>query len=655
MRSAAAAAAAAASLRRAVAADRPAGGCLAWTADLTRQLGSVAGGGRRGRRGGGGPPTTAALPPAAPPPVFDPVVALVGRPNVGKSSLFNRLLGRRAALVCNTPASHVTRDYREGVARLGDLTFRAVDTSGFEELGATGGAPAGSVPARATALTARVVADADATVLLLDARTGVTPVDVALAAWLRRTARAPGRVVAAVNKAERAREAPSVAAAVAEAGGLGFGEAVGLSAETGEGLADLYAALQPLVDAAVAEHAAAAAPAATSAGDGGAAAASTTIRLAVVGLPNAGKSTLVNRLLGAPRSLTGPEPGLTRDAVRASFDWQGRRVEVIDTAGWVRRAAAAGGRVPGGGVLASPPPRRGGRPGTGPSPSGPVPVSVGSASDDAVALALEAQAQAEQGVDVAHCVVLVTDAAGGAQAGAPPPSPRTDSGAHPPPLLTRAEVAIASAAVAEGRALVFVANKVDLLAPPGPATAAAAAARLARDAAARVPDAAGAPCLAVSAETGAGLDAVMPAIAAVHDAWTRRVPTARLNAWLADTARDLEARGGGRGSPAARDVRRVRYVTQASCRPPAFVAFVRGGGPASADLAPATVRMLKKRLSQAFGFEGVPLRLFVRGRAVGGGGGGRRGRERDVSGGYRRPPPPPSLRAPPSRRGGRRV
>ena len=145
--------------------------------------------------------------------------------------------------------------------------------------------------------------------------------------------------------------------------------------------------------------------------------------------------------------------------------------------------------------------------------------------------------------------------------------------------------------------------------------------------------AAGAPCLALSAETGAGVDALMPAIAAVHDAWARRVPTSRLNAWLADTVRDLEqggAGGGGggrgRGSPAARDVARVRYVTQASTRPPAFVAFVRGGG--AADLPPSTVRMLKKRLSSTFGFEGVPLRLFVRGRPGGGGGGGGSGRGR---------------------------
>jgi predicted GTPase len=550
----------------------------------------------------------------------------------------------------DTPSGHVTRDYREGDAALGDLRFRAVDTSGLEPfMGAS------TLQGRAAALTARVVASADAAVLVLDARAGVTPADAALAAWLRTAVQGPGLVVAAVNKAERARETPAVAAAVAEAGGLGFGEAVGLSAETGEGMADLYTALQPLVDAAVAARGAVEAGRAHASDPSPSppatvitaapAAAPTTIRLAIVGLPNAGKSTLVNRLLGTPRSLTGPEPGLTRDAVRASFDWQGRRVEVIDTAGWVRRAAAAGGRVPGGGVLVDVPGAcRGGGGATtraqATNPAVPHPVSVGSAGPGAVALALEAQAQAERGVDVAHCVVLVTDAAGGWGGGAGS-GPGVQAGSTlarsqpPPPVLTRAEVAIASATVTEGRALVFVANKVDLLGSPG--AAAAAAARLARDAAARVPDAAGAPCLAMSAETGAGVDALMPAIAAVHDAWTRRVPTSRLNAWLADTVRDLEQGGGGgggrnRGSPAARDVARVRYVTQASTRPPAFVAFVRGG---VADLAPTTVRMLKKRLSSTFGFEGVPLRVFVRGRPSGSGG-GRGGQTRRQPGRMRR-------------------
>jgi GTP-binding protein len=225
-------------------------------------------------------------------------------------------------------------------------------------------------------------------------------------------------------------------------------------------------------------------------------------------------------------------------------------------------------------------------------------------------------------------VVLVTDAAAaaastGRSGGAKPPS-----AAH---TLTRAEVAIAAAAVAEGRCLIFVANKVDLLDTSGvdksaegvdTAAAAAAAAALARDVAARVPDAAGAPCVALSAETGAGVDALMPAVAAVHAAWTRRVPTSRLNSWMADTVRDLEAGAGGRGacgSPAAKDVRRVRYVTQPSVRPPGFVAFVRGG----ADLAPATRRLLTKRLRAAFGFEGVPLRLHVRAPA---GSGRRQGR-----------------------------
>jgi GTPase len=247
-------------------------------------------------------------------------VAIVGRPNVGKSTLFNRLVGRRLALVDDQPG--VTRDRREGRARLGDLDFTVIDTAGLEEA-----APA-SLTGRMQEQTEAAVAAADAVLFLVDARAGTTPVDLAFANVVRRSGK-PAIVVA--NKSEgRAGEAGAL-----EAYELGLGEPVAISAEHGEGLADLYEALR------------AALPDATAPVEGEDAddesgaeepAEQRPIRIAVVGRPNSGKSTLINRLLGEERLLTGPEAGITRDAIAVEVDWQGRRFRVHDTAGMRRRS-----------------------------------------------------------------------------------------------------------------------------------------------------------------------------------------------------------------------------------------------------------------------------------------------------------------------------
>jgi GTPase len=250
-------------------------------------------------------------------------VAIVGRPNVGKSTLFNRLAGRRVALVDDRPG--VTRDRREGRAHLGDLSFTAVDTAGLEEA-----APA-SLTGRMQAQTGAAIAAADVVLFLIDARAGVTPVDGAFADLVRRSGK-PAIVIA--NKSEgRAAEA-----GVLEAYALGLGEPVAVSAEHGEGLADLYDALR------------AALPEATAATVGAQAGEepeeeraveedfARPIRIAVVGRPNSGKSTLVNRLLGEERLLTGPEAGITRDAIAVEAEWQGRSFRIHDTAGLRKRS-----------------------------------------------------------------------------------------------------------------------------------------------------------------------------------------------------------------------------------------------------------------------------------------------------------------------------
>ena len=244
-------------------------------------------------------------------------VAIIGRPNVGKSTLFNRLVGRRLALVDDEPG--VTRDRREGQGKLGDLSFKAVDTAGLERAGDE------SLTARMQAQTAAAMAQADAVLFLVDARAGATPVDRSFADLVRKSGK-PAILVA--NKSEgRAGEA-----GVLDAYSLGLGDPVPISAEHGEGLANLYDALL------------AALPAATSVQPEPAAEPQTDekpIRIAVVGRPNTGKSTLINHLLGDDRLLTGPEPGITRDSIAVDLQWRGHRVRIHDTAGLRRRARIA--------------------------------------------------------------------------------------------------------------------------------------------------------------------------------------------------------------------------------------------------------------------------------------------------------------------------
>jgi GTP-binding protein len=258
-------------------------------------------------------------------------VAIVGRPNVGKSTLFNRLVGKRLAIVDDTPG--VTRDRRQGEARLGDLRFTVIDTAGFED------AKGESLAARMRTQTEQAVADADVALLVIDARAGLTPLDTEFANWLRK-GRTPVLLVA--NKCE---------GGVAEAGRLeafrlGLGEPIPLSAEHGEGLGDLYDAIAPLLEASASagleedEAQPEAEPVAEESDETEDAAdkAPKALQLAIIGRPNVGKSTLVNRLIGEDRLLTGPEAGITRDAIAVEWSHRGRPVRLIDTAGLRRRA-----------------------------------------------------------------------------------------------------------------------------------------------------------------------------------------------------------------------------------------------------------------------------------------------------------------------------
>jgi GTPase len=245
-------------------------------------------------------------------------VAIIGRPNVGKSTLFNRLVGARRALVDDQPG--VTRDRREGEGRLGDLSFKIIDTAGLDEGGGD------SLAGRMQAQTAAAIAQADAVLFLIDARAGATGADRAFADLVRKSGK-PAILVA--NKSEgRAGEIGAL-----ESYALGLGDPIAISAEHGEGLAGLYQAVREALPDATADD-----------GDGttsAEAAEEKPVRIAVIGRPNTGKSTLVNRLLGEDRLLTGPEAGITRDAIAVDLTWHGQRFRIHDTAGLRRRSRVA--------------------------------------------------------------------------------------------------------------------------------------------------------------------------------------------------------------------------------------------------------------------------------------------------------------------------
>jgi GTP-binding protein len=237
-------------------------------------------------------------------------VAIVGRPNVGKSTLFNRLVGARRALVDPTPG--VTRDRISGEGRLGHLSFTAIDTAGLDE------GPPESLEGRLRQQTAAALSEADVALMLIDAKSGLTALDRHFARWLRR---ADTPVILVANKAE-GMAAESLAS---EAWGLGLGAPVLISAQNGEGLAELAEAVAAYVPVAVSDEPREEAQ-------------DPVLRMAIVGRPNVGKSSLINRLIADERLLTGPEPGLTRDAVAVTWEWQGRQIELVDTAGLRRRA-----------------------------------------------------------------------------------------------------------------------------------------------------------------------------------------------------------------------------------------------------------------------------------------------------------------------------
>lgn len=373
-------------------------------------------------------------------------IAIVGRPNVGKSTLFNRLVGKRLALVDDQPG--VTRDRREGDGQLLGLTFGIVDTAGFEDQDAA------TLPGRMRVQTEKAVREADAALFMIDARAGVTPLDEEIARWLRSE---DTPIILVVNKAE----GKQGEAGLMEAYSLGFDNPIAISAEHGGGMVELFDALRPIVepDGQVEEEEVDGEEDEENLGP---------MKLAIVGRPNAGKSTLINRMIGEDRLITGPEAGITRDSIRVEWQWEKDGeilpIQLFDTAGMRKRAKV---------------------------------------QDKLEKLSV---ADALHAVDFAEVVVLLLDATKGLEA---------------------QDLRIADRVLDEGRALIVALNKWDIAEDP---SSLFNGVRTALDDG--LSQVKGVPVLSISGATGKGIDTLIRVAFEQREIWTNRVSTAKLNRWF---------------------------------------------------------------------------------------------------------------------------
>lgn len=459
-------------------------------------------------------------------------VAIVGRPNVGKSTLFNRLVGKKLALVHDLPG--VTRDRKEAVAKLKDLELAVIDTAGYEE------APEGQMEQRMWQQTKRAIDESDVVLFLFDARAGMQAYDEHFADLVRRSKKP---VLLLANKCEGKTHEQGIY----EAYKLGLGDPIIFSAEHNIGFDELYLQLKDFdeqLNASYTEKSTQEAVQEESCMPDNISEEDEKnyienlkkrpIQIAVVGRPNVGKSTLVNALLNDERMLTGPEAGLTRDAITTRWEWKGWTINLVDTAGLRKQAKVTG--------------------------------AIEKMSVESTLYA----------ANMAQVVILVLDADG---------------------VLDKQDLTIARKVLDEGRALVIAVNKWDI------ADKKEALQKLNDKLQTSLTQAEGVPTVTISALKKKGLDKLLSAVIKVYERWNIRIPTAPLNKWFKDVQEQNLA-------PLGKNKRRIklRYITQAKTRPPAF--FIFSSNPEG--LPDSYLRYLTNQLRETFNLRGVPIRITVR-------------------------------------------
>ncbi|MDR1008709.1 MAG: ribosome biogenesis GTPase Der [Rickettsiales bacterium] len=466
--------------------------------------------------------------------------AIIGRPNVGKSTLFNRLAKKDAAIVFDTAGT--TRDVKEYEVDAGDgFSFLLSDTAGLEERAKD------SLSQRMTAKTLAVLKSVDIIIFAVDAKAGITLEDAYFANKIRRAGK---RVILVANKAENMRD---FNAALGDLAGLGFGEAIPISAAHNQGIGELMLAIkreivkmqklanmpdgvqpecgEPLSESEISDI--------IKAEEEMSEVHDLSVRLAIIGRPNVGKSTLVNTLLGEEKMLTGDEAGITRDAIDTDFIYRGREVKLIDTAGMRRRAKVYNG--------------------------------------------LEKFSVAKSIESIRNCDVcaLVFDAsAGGAD---------------------KQDLAIANVAIREGKGLLFAANKIDLTTDKK-----ARLASIRDQLAASFAQVKNVPLVGISATKGTGVRELMAAAFELYDMRIQRITTGKLNKWLEGTV--------AKNPPPMSRLKRpmsIKYITQSAVKPPTFTLFVGG----ASELPESYKRYLVNSLSESFVFDKIAVRLHIKSSA----------------------------------------